>query len=134
MGPGGIATIIAAAALAVIALSVAYAIVRVGRLVDEASASLKVLTDETTPLLKEVTTTVELVNAPLTTIASVSKNIGDVSAKIAGVTESFVDKNGLAMKVAAGLLGAAKEKKSRQQASESKPRRRRTKSTTEDDE
>ncbi len=132
MGPGGIATIIAAASLAVIALAVAYAIIRVGRLVDEASASLKVLTDETTPLLQEVTTTVELVNAPLTTIASVSKNIGDVSSKIANATESFVDKNGLAMKVAAGLLGAAKEKKSRQQESESKPRRRRTKSTTED--
>ena len=132
MGPGGIATIIAAASLAVIALAVAYAIIRVGRLVDEASASRKVLTDETTPLLQEVTTTVELVNAPLTTIASVSKNIGDVSSKIANATESFVDKNGLAMKVAAGLLGAAKEKKSRQQESESKPRRRRTKSTTED--
>ena len=132
MGPGGLATIIAAASLAVIALAVAYAIVRVGRLVDEASASLKVLTEETTPLLHEVTNTVELVNAPLTTIASVSKNIGDVSAKIANATESFVDKNGLAMKVAAGLLGAAKEKKSRQQANDDKPRRRRAKSTTED--
>jgi uncharacterized protein YoxC len=132
MGPGGIATIIAAASLAVIALAVAYAIVRVGRLVDEASASLKVLTEETTPLLHEVTNTVELVNAPLTTIASVSKNIGDVSSKIANATESFVDKNGLAMKVAASLLGVAQEKKSRKQASEEKPRRRRTKTTNED--
>jgi uncharacterized protein YoxC len=132
MGPGGIATIIAAASLAVIALAVAYAIVRVGRLVDEASASLKVLTEETTPLLHEVTNTVELVNAPLTTIASVSKNIGDVSSKIANATESFVDKNGLAMKVAASLLGVAQEKKSRRQASEEKPRRRRTKTTNED--
>ena len=134
MGPGGIATIIAAASLAVIALAVAYAIVRVGRLVDEASASLKVLTEETTPLLHELTTTVELVNAPLTTIASVSKNIGDVSTKIANATESFVDKNGLAMKVAAGLLGAAKAKKDRSEEAASKPRRRRPKSTNEDTE
>ena len=49
MGPGGIATIIAASSLAVIAISLAYVVIRVGRLVDEAKASLKVLTDETAP-------------------------------------------------------------------------------------
>ena len=37
MGPGGIATIIAASSLAVIALAMAYVVIRVGRLVDEAS-------------------------------------------------------------------------------------------------
>ena len=45
MGPGGIATIIAASALAVIALAIAYVVIRVGRLVDEASKSLNVLCD-----------------------------------------------------------------------------------------
>ena len=49
MGPGGIATIIASCALMVIAIAVAYVIIRVGRLVDEAKASLKFLTDETAP-------------------------------------------------------------------------------------
>jgi uncharacterized protein YoxC len=51
MGPGGIATIIAASSLAVIAIAIAYVVIRVGRLVDEAKASLKVLTDETAPLI-----------------------------------------------------------------------------------
>ena len=61
MGPGGIATIIAASSLAVIALAIAYVvIIRVGRLVDEASKSLKVLTDETAPLIDELNTTVTL--------------------------------------------------------------------------
>lgn len=39
MGPGGIATIIAAASLFVIACAIAYAVVRLGRFIDEASLS-----------------------------------------------------------------------------------------------
>ena len=58
MGPGGIATIIASCALMVIAIAVAYVIIRVGRLIDEAKDSLKVLTEETVPLIDEVHTTV----------------------------------------------------------------------------
>jgi uncharacterized protein YoxC len=53
MGPGGIATIIAASGLLIIAVAIAYVVVRVGKLVDEASASLKVLTEDATPLLEE---------------------------------------------------------------------------------
>ena len=51
MGPGGIATIIAAASLAVIALAIAYLIIRIGRLVDQASATLDDLTAEISPLI-----------------------------------------------------------------------------------
>jgi hypothetical protein len=57
----GIATIIAASSLAVIAIAIAYVVIRIGRLIDEAKASLKVLTDETAPLIDEVHTTVTLV-------------------------------------------------------------------------
>ena len=53
MGPGGIATIIAAASLFVIAVAVAYAVIRVGRFIDEAKLSLKAFTEDTTPLLTE---------------------------------------------------------------------------------
>ena len=43
MGPGGIATIIAACSLLVIAVAISYAVLRVGRFVDEAKLSLKSL-------------------------------------------------------------------------------------------
>ena len=62
MGPGGIATIIASCSLLIIAVAIGYAIIRLGRLIDEAKSSLKSLTNETTPLIKESTKTVELVN------------------------------------------------------------------------
>jgi uncharacterized protein YoxC len=113
MGPGGIATIIAASSLAVIAIAVAYAIVRVGRLVDEARASLKVLTEETAPLIDEINTTVTLVNGPLHSINRVSKNIEEMSEKVSEATQGFMNKNGSAVKVAGALISAAAMNKDR---------------------
>ena len=55
MGPGGIATIIAASSLLVIAIAVSYAVIRVGRFIDEAKTSLKAVTDEATPLIGKFT-------------------------------------------------------------------------------
>ena len=107
MGPGGIATIIASASLFVIAVAISYALIRIGRLVDEASASLKTLTAETTPLIHESTRTVELVNAPLESIAKITKNVEDVSNKVNEAASGFMSKGGPAVKVAGALLSAA---------------------------
>ena len=120
MGPGGIATIIAASSLAVIALAIAYAIVRVGRLVDEASATLKSVSSEVNPLLEEVTTTVALVNGPLHSINKITKSAEELTTKVTASTESFLDNNKMAMKVAGALIGASKLKKSAGKSKRSK--------------
>ena len=112
MGPGGIATIIAACSLLVIAAAISYAVIRLGRLIDEAKVSLKTLTDETTPLLAEVTTTVTLVNGPLESLNRITKNAEDVSAKVTDIASSLLDRGGPAVKAAAMLLSAAKMAKS----------------------
>ena len=113
MGPGGIATIIAASSLAVIALAIAYVVVRFGRLIDEAKVSLKAITDEAAPLIYEVHTTVTLVNGPLHSINRVTKNIEDLSDKVNEATTGFINKNGPAVKVAGALLSAAQINKGR---------------------
>ena len=120
MGPGGIATIIAASSLAVIALAIAYAIVRVGRLVDEASATLKSVSSEVNPLLEEVTTTVALVNGPLHSLNKITKSAEELTTKVTASTESFIDNNKMAMKVAGALIGASKLKKSAGKSKRSK--------------
>jgi uncharacterized protein YoxC len=120
MGPGGIATIIAASSLAVIALAIAYAIVRIGRLVDEASATLKSVSSEVNPLLEEVTTTVQLVNGPLHSINKITKSAEELTTKATASTESFLDNNKMAMKVAGALIGASKLKKSAGRSKRSK--------------
>lgn len=113
MGPGGIATIIAASSLAVIAIAIAYVVVRVGRLIDEAKTSLKALTDEAAPLIDEIHTTVSLVNGPLHSINRVAKNVEDLSDKVNQATTGFMNKNGSAVKVAGALLSAAQMSKGR---------------------
>lgn len=113
MGPGGIATIIAACSLLVIAVAVSYAVVRIGRLIDEAKLSLKTMTDEAKPLIEEVTTTVKLVNGPLESLNRITKSAENVSSKVSDVATSFMDKGGPAVKVLGLLMSAAKFKQSR---------------------
>ena len=113
MGPGGIATIIASCALMIIAIAIAYVIVRVGRLIDEAKASLKSLTEETAPLIDEVHTTVTLVNGPLQSLNRITKSAEDLTEKVNEATTSFLNKNGAAVKVAGALISAASAKRSR---------------------
>ena len=120
MGPGGIATIIAASALAVIALAFGYAIVRLGRLIDQAGKAIESLVDETTPLIEEVTTTVALINGPLTSINKITKSVEEVSSKISGATETFLDKNSTAMKLASGVLGMVQAKRARSEKSDAR--------------
>ena len=113
MGPGGIATIIAACSLLIIAFALGYAVIRLGRFIDEAKVSLKAFTDETKPLIQESTRTVELVNAPLESIARITKNVETVTEKVAGATDTFVSKGGPAVKALGFLASAAGVKKKR---------------------
>lgn len=113
MGPGGIATIIAAVALFVIACAIAYAVVRLGRFIDEASASLATMTTETTPLINESTRTLELINSPLESFAKISKNVEQVTTKVSEAASDFIDHSGPAVKVASALITAAQAGKSR---------------------
>lgn len=113
MGPGGIATIIAAASLFVIAIALAYAVFRLSKLIDEAKVSLKAFTEDTTPLLNESTRTLELINSPLESIAKITKSVEEVTTKVTGATSGFMEKNGAAVKVAGALLSAAQISKGR---------------------
>ena len=113
MGPGGIATIIAASSLFVLAVAVAYAVFRISRFIDEAKLSLKTFTDETAPLLNESTKTLTLINSPLVSFAKITKNVEEVSTKVTDATTCFMDKNGAAVKVAGALISAAQVSKGR---------------------
>jgi uncharacterized protein YoxC len=120
MSPGGIAVIICAVALLVIAGGIAYAVIRLGRFIDEASVSLAALTTETTPLIKESTRTLELVNSPLESFAKISKNVEQVTTKVSEAATDFIDHSGPAVKVASALISAAQAGKSREKKKKKK--------------
>ena len=119
MGPGGIATIIAACSLLIIAGAISYAVIRVGKLIDEAKVSLKTMTDEAKPLLDEVTTTVQLVNGPLESLNRVTRNVEEVSSKVSEVATSFLSKGSPAVKAAGLLLSAAQMSSARKRKKKS---------------
>ena len=112
-GPGGVATIIAACSLLVIAIAISYAVIRVGRFIDEAKNSLKTMTDEAAPLIHESTRTVELINSPLESFARITKNVEDVTTKVADATTGFMDNSGPEVKVAGAIISAAGMKKAK---------------------
>ena len=86
MGPGGIATIIAASALLVIAFALGYAIVRLGNLIDE------------------IEETVKNVNK----IVSTAENITE---KVTGSITSLITKNSGLLKIFGSLAAALAGKK-----------------------
>ena len=102
MGPGGIATIIAASSLAVIAVAVAYTVVRASRLIDE------------------VTKTVAIINSPIRSISKAGKSLEEMVKKSSKAGESFLDENPMAMKAAGALFTAAKLKKKGKKKSKAK--------------
>lgn len=110
MSGGGIAAIIAASAFLIISVAIAYAVVRLGRAIDEVGASVKAITQDTTPLLEEATTTVRLVNGPLQSVNNITKAAEDLTVKLSGAASSFVEKNGLALKVLGTVVSAATSK------------------------
>ena len=102
MGPGGLATIIAASSLAVIAVAIAYTVIRASRLIDE------------------ITKTIAMINSPLKSLSNAGKSIENLTKKVSGATESFLDENPMAMKAAAAIFTAAKLKKKGNKKSKAK--------------
>ncbi|CAB4548425.1 unannotated protein [freshwater metagenome] len=102
MGPGGIATIIAASSLAVIAIAISYTVIRLSRLIDE------------------VTQTISMINGPLKNLSNAGKSIEQLTKKVTEAAENFLDENPIAMKAAAAVMTAAKLKKKGKKKSKAK--------------
>ncbi len=125
---GGIAAIIAASGLLIIAVAIAYAVIRLGRALDEVGASVKAITQDTTPLLEEATTTVRLVNGPLQSVNNITKAAEDLTVKLSGAASNFVDKNGIALKVLGTVVSAATSKHRSRNEEDKPPKRSKSRS------
>lgn len=115
MSAGGIAAIIAASALAVISIAIAYAVIRFSRVLDEAKLAIKSLSTETVPLLEEVTTTVELTNRQLERVDNLTRNVEALANKLSSSADSVISK-GSAAKIAGVAWGIAKASRSKTKA------------------
>jgi len=107
MSAGGIAAIIAASSLAVVAVAIAYAVIRFGKVLDEAGVAIKNVSQETVPLLEEVTTTVNLTNKQFERIDNITNSVEGFTTRLTAAADSILSR-GPAAKMAAVAWGIAK--------------------------
>lgn len=81
-----IAGLIAAGVFAVLVALLAIPIWKLGKVFDELRAAVKDVSDGTTPLLTEVTSTVATTNDQLRKVDGITSNVSDASANISALS------------------------------------------------
>ena len=86
---GDVAGLIAAIAFLVLVLFVAVPLVKLGSAIDEARITVRNLSNETTPLIAGVTTTVETTNAQLGKVDVITSNVASTTTNVSALTSLF---------------------------------------------
>lgn len=106
MSVGEVAGLIAAFAFVLLVGLLAVPLIKLGGVFDETSNMIKGVTDETVPLLGEVTTTVTHTNAQLVRVDAITSNVQAMTTNVSALTALFAATLGTpVIKVAAFTYG-----------------------------
>jgi uncharacterized protein YoxC len=86
MSGGDIAGLIAAGVFAVLVALLAVPVLKLGRVFDELRTAIRTVTDETTPLITEVTSTVSTTHQQLRNVDGITSNVSDASANLSALS------------------------------------------------
>ena len=86
MSGGDIAGLIAAGVFAVLVALLAIPVWKLGKVFDELRVAIRSISDGTTPLIDEVTTTVTTTNEQLRKVDGISSNVSDASANLSALS------------------------------------------------
>ena len=86
---GQVAALIAAVFFALLMLALCYLVLKLTKTVDETSRLVASLTDQTVPLLNEVTTSVTHVNEELVRVDAITANVQSISGNVSALTSLF---------------------------------------------
>lgn len=86
MSGGAIAATIAAAAFAVLVLLLAIPLLKLGRMLDEATLAIRKTHEGAAPLLGDAQTTLLQVNAQLDQVEGIAKNVNAISSNAAAMS------------------------------------------------
>jgi uncharacterized protein YoxC len=89
MSVGDIAGLIAAIAFVVLVALMAFPLIKLGRVLDEARGSIKNISDSTVPLIGEVTTTVGQANEQMEKIDTITTNAAQMTTNASALTSLF---------------------------------------------
>jgi uncharacterized protein YoxC len=89
MSAGDVAGLIAAVAFVLLVGFLAYPIVKVGHLVEDLRHTVQGVSEQTIPLLSEVTITVSTTNAQLVRVDAITANLQQVTTNVSALTSLF---------------------------------------------
>jgi uncharacterized protein YoxC len=106
MSAGEIAGLIAAVAFVLLVGALAVPLFKLGGVLDETRAMIRGVSEETMPLLNEVTTTVTTTNAQLARVDAITSNVQAATTNVSALTALFAATLGSpVVKVAAFTYG-----------------------------
>jgi len=125
MSAGDIAGLIAAVAFVALVAFLAVPILKLGKLIDDTRGTVQGVTQETIPLLHEVTTTVVTTNGELERVSAITTNVQQVTTNVSALTALFAATLGSpVIKVAAFTYGVRQAFTGREPSSGGRRRRR----------
>lgn len=89
MSAGDVAGLIAAIAFVLLVGALCYPIIKVGRLVEDLRHGVQGVSEQTVPLLAEVTTTVSTTNAQLVRVDAITTNVQQITTNASALTSLF---------------------------------------------
>jgi uncharacterized protein YoxC len=89
MSVGDVAGLIAAIAFVLLVGALAIPLVKLGGVLDETRRMIRGVSDETVPLLSEVTTTVTTTNAQLVRVDAITSNVQAATTNVSALTALF---------------------------------------------
>ena len=116
MSGGDIAGIIAASGFVLLVLFVGVPLMKLGRVLDETRISLRNVSEEISPLLSELTETVQSANKQLAKVDTITQNVSEVTGNVSALIALFTSAVGSPLMkiagVATGLRSIIKSKNS----------------------
>lgn len=104
MSGGEIAALIAASALALFVIFLAVPLVKLGKLLDETTVTVKEINDSLPPLLSGLSETVDQTNKQLAKIDSITDNVAEMSNNLQSLVAVFSASVGSPIMKLAGYL------------------------------
>ena len=86
---GQVAGLIVAVFFAIAVIVLCFILLKLGKILEETQRLVAGVTDKTVPLLTEVTTSVEHVNAELTRVDAITANVQSMTGNISSLTSLF---------------------------------------------
>ena len=124
MTGGDIAGLIAAGVFAILVGLLAVPLIKLGRVLDQTTASIKEATDGITPILDETTTTIRQANQQLARVDTITTGVAEVTGNVSALVSLFaasvggplIKLAGFSAAVRAGIVGLRGAKKAEQVA------------------